>query len=82
MRLFDSNVVFPCAKFFSQGRVFFGVSALLMQLSLVFWPAATRWARAIGTRSEVDRLLAEFSAAHRLPEDPYPAPTKRFRRAA
>jgi hypothetical protein len=72
----------PCAVFFRAGRVLAGIGVLLMQLSLVLWPVASRMARGLNEQSGVERLLAELSERHRLPADPYAKPQKRFRQAA
>jgi hypothetical protein len=77
-----SQTYLPCAAFFRAGRFLPGVGVLLMQLSLVFWPAAIRMARGMNEQSGVERLLAELSERHRLPLDPYGKPAKRFRQAA
>ncbi len=77
-----SQTYLPCAVFFRAGRVFSGIGVLLLQLSLVFWPVASRMARGMNEQSGVERLLAELSERHRLPADPYGKPAKRFRQAA
>lgn len=79
---FKMVVLMPCASFFESGRVADGVLALLMQLSLVFWPKAIAWARSTADSSAIDRMLQEFSNTHRVPVDQYAAPAKRFRQAA
>jgi hypothetical protein len=53
-----------------------------MQLSLIFWPQASTWARRFQDRSQVENLLEEFSKAHRVAPDPYAMPPKKFRQAA
>jgi hypothetical protein len=53
-----------------------------MQASIIFWPQASAWARRYKEDTGVDRLLAEFADAHRVPVDPYAPPQKRFRQAA
>jgi hypothetical protein len=77
-----SDVWLPCASFFSTGRVVLGLLALVMQVSLVFWPLATKWARGMVDQSNIERMLAELSEANRVPVDPYAQPMKRFRQAA
>jgi hypothetical protein len=72
----------PCVTFFSTGRIFFGIVAVFMQVSLVFWPQAAAWARRYREVDGVDRLLAEFADAHRVQADPYALPQKRFRQVA
>jgi hypothetical protein len=74
--------VLPCASFFTEGRIFAGITALLMQLSLVFWPAAARWAKVADEQSGMEKMLAELSETHRAPVDPYSRPTKKFRQLA
>jgi hypothetical protein len=74
--------VLPCGTFFSSGRTAFGIAALFMQLSIIFWPQAASWARRYKEESGVDRLLQEFAETHRVPVDPYAVPMKRFRQAA
>jgi len=59
-----------------------GVLALVMQLSLIFWPLASKWARGTVDQSNIERMLAELSEANRAPVDPYAQPLKRFRQAA
>jgi hypothetical protein len=77
-----SQTYLPCAVFFRAGRILPGIGVLLMQISLVFWPMASRMARGMNEQSAVERLLAELSERHRLPVDPYAKPAKRFRQAA
>jgi hypothetical protein len=74
--------ILPCVAFFSEGRFIAGIIALVMQLTIVLWPFASRWAREMNERSGVERLLAELSEAHRIPSDPYGMPAKRFRQMA
>jgi hypothetical protein len=77
------DVWLPCASFFSAGRIGAGFLALLMQLSIVLWPLAAKWARGTQNQSNIERMLAELAEAHRVPVDPYAAvPMKRFRQAA
>ncbi len=77
-----SNVV-PFAAFFAQGRVVPGIIALFMQVSLVFWPMAARWARANDEQTGMERKLAELSETHRVHNDPYAKqPEKKFRQLA
>ncbi len=82
MTMFKLSQILPCSSFFSEGRIFLGFVALAMQLSLVFWPVAARWANRNMERSGMERALAELSAMHRVPADPYAAPKKRFRQPA
>ncbi len=78
----SSTELLPCGTFFSSGRTALGIAALVMQVSIIFWPQASAWARRFKEDSGVDRLLAEFADAHRVPVDPYAVPVKRFRQAA
>jgi hypothetical protein len=82
MTSFKLSQILPCASFFSEGRLLLGFIVLLMQLSLVLWPAAIRLSRRTSERSGVEKLLAELSETHRMPSDPYAHPTKKFRQAA
>jgi hypothetical protein len=82
MTIFKLSQLLPCTSFFSEGRLFLGLVALLMQMSLVFWPVAARWANRTAERSGMERMLAELSEAYRLPDDPYARPAKRFRQPA
>jgi hypothetical protein len=75
-----SSDLIPCASFFAEGRTAAGILALLMQMSLIFWPTAAVWARRVNDRSGVDRILAEFAEVHRV--NPYMQPAKKFRRVA
>jgi hypothetical protein len=75
-----SFLLLPCAFFFNQGQYRLGMMALLMQLSLVMWPAAVRLVRSEKQRNGMQRLLAEFSDLHMA--DPYARTPKTFRRAA
>jgi TM2 domain-containing membrane protein YozV len=70
----------PCVSFFAAGRPVAGIVTLLMQLSIIFWPAAAIWARRAGRNPDVDRKLAEFAEVHKV--DPYMQPAKKFRQAA
>ncbi|OYV26421.1 MAG: hypothetical protein B7X08_01990 [Acidocella sp. 20-63-7] len=66
--------------FFAEGEALKGVWALLLQLTIVFWPLAAHWASQSRQHSGVDRMLAEFSLAHQ--RDPYAHTPKKFRQAA
>ncbi len=74
------SALFPSGVFFSAGRSLAGVAALLMQISLILWPFAVRWARRSNEQSGKDRILAELSDQHRL--DPYARTHKKFRQTA
>lgn len=77
-----SWVLSPCGAFFSAGHVFSGIIALLMQLSLIFWPSAASWSRRFQDRSQVENLLEELSKTHRIAPDPYATAPKKFRQSA
>jgi hypothetical protein len=77
LRLSD---LLPCTAFFAVNRFGAGVLTIFMQLSLVFWPSAAKWARSLTSKSDIDRVLAHFAETHRV--DPYSQPAKKFRRAA
>jgi hypothetical protein len=77
--MLKTEFLLPCAAFFSDGQIKFGFMALLMQLSLVYWPAAVRWSRRSHEQLGVQQMLAAFSIAYQVPSDPYAAPKKRFR---
>lgn len=81
MQLRSSDLL-PCSAFFSAGRLFSGILALLMQMSLIFWPSAASWARRSQGRSQVETMLQQLARQHRVKPDPYAQPAKKFRRAA
>jgi hypothetical protein len=81
LTMLKSQLLLPCASFFADGQLWFGVLALLMQLSLVCWPAAVRWSRRSQEQLGVEKLLAEFATAYQVPADPYAVPKKSFRPA-
>jgi hypothetical protein len=72
--------ILPCSSFFAEGRFVLACVALLMQLSLVLWPTAARWAQRTDEQSGMEKMLAELSETHRI--DPYARPTKKFRQLA
>ncbi len=77
-----SNVL-PFAAFLAEGRVVPGIIALFMQVSLVLWPMAVRWARANDEQTGMEKKLAELSETHRVHTDPYAKqPVKKFRQLA
>ncbi|WP_297368068.1 hypothetical protein [Acidocella sp.] len=83
MPSFKMDKIFPCAKFFADGRTAAGIMALLMQLTLVLWPFAARWATQAHERQRIERLLDELSEANIPTIDPYArAPRKKFRQMA
>lgn len=73
---------FPCAGFLAEGSWGKGVAAALMQISLVLWPLAARWARAQRERGAIEKLLHELSETHAVPQMRYPYTGKKFRQAA
>ena len=78
-----STALMPCTAFFAEGRVFAGITALFMQLTLILWPVAARWARATGEQTGMEKKLAELSETHRVHADPYAKqPEKKFRQLA
>ncbi|WP_298282775.1 hypothetical protein [Acidocella sp.] len=75
--------IFPCAKFFADGRTGAGLVALLMQATIVLWPLAARWAAQAHERLRIERLLDELSESNLPAVDPYAsAPRKKFRQLA
>ena len=66
MTSFKLSQILPCASFFSEGRLLLGFIVLLMQLSLVLWPAAIRLSRRTSERSGVEKLLAASHAIRPL----------------
>ncbi len=77
------SVLLPCSAFFTEGRIFAGTMALLMQLTLILWPVAARWARSTGQQTGMEKKLAELSETHRVHVDPYAKqPEKKFRQLA
>ncbi len=77
------STVLPFAALFGQGRIFAGIVAFFMQLTLVLWPAAARWARVKGEQTGMEKKLAELSETHRVHVDPYAKqPEKKFRQLA
>ena len=82
MSAFIHRRALPCAIFFAEGQIFKGLAALLMQISLILWPLAARWAERSAESFGVEKLLAELAQAHRAPVDPYAPPAKKFRHIA
>jgi hypothetical protein len=82
MKTSNLHGILPCAALFSRGRTVQGLAALLMQLSLVFWPAASRWSRRLTERAGVEEHLAAFADAYGPPAEKYAAPAKKFRQLA
>ena len=61
MKSFNLAKFLPCAVFFANGRTISGIGALLMQATLVLWPAASRWAFQAEERKGIEALLDELS---------------------
>jgi len=61
-------LLLPCATFFSAGRTKAGILALLLQLSLVFWPVAVKQARICRKQMAIASKLAEYSSKYELPK--------------
>jgi hypothetical protein len=78
----NMDVWFPCGSFFAAGRYGAGFIALMLQLSLILWPLAIKWARGQHEQTQIERMLTALSEAHRPPVDPYARPLKTFRKAA
>jgi len=76
-----SNALLPCSAFFARGQVSMGIITLLMQLSIVLWPVASRWASKTTKSSGLERMLAELSETHKLPIGHF-QPKKRFTQVA
>jgi hypothetical protein len=74
--------IFPCAALWADGRPVAGFLALLLQLTVIFWPVASRWAFVSHERSGIERLLSELSETNRISEDPYKFAAKKFRQLA
>jgi len=73
---------FPCRLFFAAGRMKLGIIALLMQMSLVFWPMASDWARQFSRDADLEKRLDELVRDYRLPVTEDRLPKKRFAAAA
>jgi len=74
--------IFPGVALFADGRPVAGCIAFLLQVSIIFWPIAARWAYVSHERSGIERLLGELSETNRLTVDPYGAAPKKFRQLA
>jgi hypothetical protein len=74
--------IFPFIALFAQGRPIAGAIAFLLQLSLIFWPVAARWAYVSHERMGIERLLGELSETNKLAVDPYSRAPKKFRQLA
>ncbi|HQT63655.1 MAG: hypothetical protein B7Z75_08015 [Acidocella sp. 20-57-95] len=80
----------PCRAFFLAGKPVAGFVALLMQVSVFFWPLAASWARRVvrqpdgsaRVKPNVNEVLEELVKANRAPVDPYARATKKFRQTA
>lgn len=74
--------IFPCVALFADGRPIAGLFALLMQVTVVFWPVAARWAYVSHERTGIEKLLTELSETNRMAIDPYRSAPKKFRQMA
>lgn len=74
--------IFPFMVLFGQGRPVAGAVAFLLQLSLIFWPVASRWAYVSHERMGIERLLSELSESNKQAGDPYGRTPKKFRQLA
>jgi hypothetical protein len=77
----------PFMVFFMSGRPGLGLLTLLMQVSLVLWPTASRWAKEAQEQDNIRHLLQELSETYRpalvtAAEPAYPVITKKFRQPA
>jgi hypothetical protein len=72
----------PCAVFFTSGRAGAGLLALTMQLSLLLWPVASRWARGSHEQRNIERMLVQLTQPYRPVVIPDDKPVKRFRQVA
>jgi len=57
----------PCVTFFKAGKVLSGAIALLMQLSVLLWPAAVAWARENEEQAAINALLADYALKYPVP---------------
>jgi hypothetical protein len=57
----------PCATFFKAGKTVSGIIALLMQLSVVFWPAAVAWAQEYEHQTAIASALADYATKYPVP---------------
>lgn len=74
--------IFPFIALFADGRPVAGAVAFLLQLSLIFWPVAARWAYVSHERLGIERLLGELSETNKVTHDPYSRMPKKFRQLA
>jgi hypothetical protein len=79
--------IMPCMSFFLSGRPALGVLTLLMQVSLLLWPTAARWAKEMQEHDNIKKLLQELSETYRpalvaADEPAYPAISKKFQQPA
>ncbi len=77
----------PCMTFFLSGRLALGVLTLLMQVSLLLWPMAVRWAKEVKEQDNIQRLLQGLSETYRpvlvsTAGPVYPATFKKFQQPA
>jgi hypothetical protein len=71
-----SLILRPWASARAQGRIGFARLLFLMQISLVFWPAAVRAAQRLEQERQKQGLLDELAAAHAnaTPVKQFPVP--------
>jgi len=73
----QTNILLPCWTFFSAGENKLGLLNLGLQATVVFWPAAYRWARSFRDSQNVENMLGELAKTYQAPaREP---PPKRFR---
>jgi hypothetical protein len=83
----SSAAIMPCMSFFLSGRPALGVLTLLMQISLLLWPTAARWAKEVQEQDNIKQLLEELSETYRpalvtAAGPAYPAIAKKFQQPA
>ena len=75
----SNELICPGFAAFRAGRVTLGLLMLAMQFSIVFWPAAVRWARGLGHECRVQSLLDQISVNYaKQPCEKYGHVTKLF----
>jgi hypothetical protein len=75
------NVLLPSAVYFSEGLRLKGVFNLVMQLTLVLWPAAYASARRFKKAVDLELALSDIAATYRVPIGHYAKSRKRFHQA-
>jgi hypothetical protein len=75
----SNELICPGFAAFRAGRVTLGLLMVAMQLSIVFWPVAVRWARGLGHECRVQVLLDQISVNYAYqPCEKYGHATKAF----